>query len=127
MFGDFLRELRLSRGMTQAEMAAIACVPAPNISAYESNRRQPSGEVLLRLLAACGYNLAAVTHNRTILGPAAVFPGEETLPSRLPDDPPPEPPTFRADTPVSVRDRALQDLLELAETVMASKSRRARR
>lgn len=38
--------------MSQAELARVARVPQPNISAYENGRRQPSAEVLDRIRRA---------------------------------------------------------------------------
>lgn len=38
--------------MSQAELARVAQVPQPNISAYENGRRQPSPEVLERIRRA---------------------------------------------------------------------------
>ena len=38
--------------MSQAELARVARVPQPNISAYENGRRQPSAEVLDRIRSA---------------------------------------------------------------------------
>jgi len=52
--------LRLARdkaGITQAELARRAGVPASMVSAYERDRRQPTLATLLRLLKAAGYEL----------------------------------------------------------------------
>jgi len=44
-------------GLTQAEVARRAGVPASMVSAYEHGRRQPTLPTLLRLLKAAGYEL----------------------------------------------------------------------
>ncbi|MEJ7764988.1 MAG: helix-turn-helix transcriptional regulator [Acidimicrobiales bacterium] len=44
-------------GLTQAELARRAGVPASMVSAYEHDRRQPRLPTLLRLLKAAGYEL----------------------------------------------------------------------
>ena len=52
--------LQLARdkaGITQAELARRAGVPASMISAYERDRRQPTLATLLRLLKAAGFEL----------------------------------------------------------------------
>lgn len=49
---ESLRQRRRARAMTQRELAERAGVPQPNVSAYESGRRVPSGETLQRLDAA---------------------------------------------------------------------------
>jgi transcriptional regulator with XRE-family HTH domain len=60
MYGNVVRRARLAAGLTQAELAAIAGQEQPNISAIESNRRQPTLDTLQRLLAGCGHVLVAV-------------------------------------------------------------------
>ena len=50
-----LRTARQRAGITQAELGSRAGTYAPTVSAYEHGVRQPSTDVLLRLLAAAGY------------------------------------------------------------------------
>ncbi|CAQ02865.1 helix-turn-helix domain-containing protein [Clavibacter sepedonicus] len=50
--GEELRRLRREAALSQRELAAVTGVPQPNIAAYESGRRQPSPETLVRLGAA---------------------------------------------------------------------------
>ncbi len=52
-----LRLARHEAGITQAELARRAGVPASMVSAYERDRRQPTLATLLRLLKAGGYEL----------------------------------------------------------------------
>lgn len=47
-----IREERLAAGLTQAQLAAAAAVPQPNLSAYENGRRTASPAVLARIAAA---------------------------------------------------------------------------
>lgn len=54
---SLLREARRRAGMTQTQLAERAGTTQSVISAYESDRRQPSLPVLLRLVAATGHAL----------------------------------------------------------------------
>ena len=47
--GQRIKELRKNKGWTQEEMAEIMCVNKPLISAYENDRVDISGSVLLEL------------------------------------------------------------------------------
>lgn len=49
-FGVRLKELRRERGLTQGQVAKRIGVTASIISAYENELRQPSYEVLLKLV-----------------------------------------------------------------------------
>lgn len=49
-FGVRLKELRKERGLTQGQVAKRIGVTASIISAYENELRQPSYEVLLKLV-----------------------------------------------------------------------------
>lgn len=48
-FGVRLRELRKERGLTQAELAKLLSIGESTISFYESGKRQPDYETLIRL------------------------------------------------------------------------------
>ncbi|CAN5547416.1 hypothetical protein BH20ACT2_BH20ACT2_02100 [soil metagenome] len=114
MVGAFVRAVRESRGLSQAELAAVAGVSQPNISAYENDRRMPSADTLNRLVVACGYELAAVAGGCTV--PCALprgrwFPDDD-LPPRLPGDPPDEEPTVGPDTPIAQRVRVINAVLD---------------
>ncbi len=52
-----LQLARHKAGITQAELARRAGVPASMVSAYERGRRQPTLVTLMRLLKAAGYEL----------------------------------------------------------------------
>ncbi|MDQ2727329.1 MAG: helix-turn-helix transcriptional regulator [Actinomycetota bacterium] len=52
-----LQYARLRAGLTQAELARRAGVPASMVSAYERDRRQASLPTLTQLLKAAGYEL----------------------------------------------------------------------
>ena len=117
MYGDFIRALRRSRGLTQEALAEVVGISQPNLSAYEQDRRVPTLDTLNRLVVACGYELAATDGRQTIYCPLPVagwFPDEEDPPTD-PHDPPDEPPSVTADTPMADRVRALMAALELAE------------
>jgi transcriptional regulator with XRE-family HTH domain len=52
-----LQLARIKSGLSQAQLAQRAGVPATMISAYERDRRQPTLPTLLRLLQAAGFDL----------------------------------------------------------------------
>ena len=52
-----LQLARIKSGLSQAQLAQRAGVPATMISAYERDRRQPTVPTLLRLLEAAGFDL----------------------------------------------------------------------
>jgi len=53
-FGRRLRELREAKKLTQAELAKLCDLGESTISFYESGKREPSYEVLLRLAEKLG-------------------------------------------------------------------------
>jgi uncharacterized protein len=56
--GALIREARLGARLSQADLARRAGVAQPVISAYESDRREPSLVTLAKLIEATGYRLA---------------------------------------------------------------------
>lgn len=114
MLGPFLKDLRSWSGYSQSQLARIAAVPQPNISAYESGQRMPSAETLNRLIAGCGFRLAAVAEDDRVI--ACDWPVEVDS-GGLPGDPPDEAPTLDGDAPPEVRGRVLYDLLELVDAL----------
>jgi transcriptional regulator with XRE-family HTH domain len=117
VYGAFIRRLRRSRGMSQAELAAVAGISQPNISAMENDRRLPSAESLNRLVGACGYELAAVAGDAVIHFPlpeVGWFP-DEGLPPSVPGDPVDESPAIGPAATVEERLRAIEAVLELAD------------
>jgi transcriptional regulator with XRE-family HTH domain len=52
-----LQLARIKSGLSQAQLAQRAGVPATMISAYERDRRQPTLPTLLRLLQSAGFDL----------------------------------------------------------------------
>ena len=58
-FGKRLRELRLAADMTLESLATAAGMAQQNIARFESGRRSPSWESLLRLAEALGVRLDA--------------------------------------------------------------------
>jgi transcriptional regulator with XRE-family HTH domain len=117
MYGSFLRALRTTRGLTQAQLADTVSISQPNLSAYENDRRQPTLDVANRIAVACGYQLVADGGRNQLRVPlprVGWFPDED-LPPRSPDDPPDEPPTATAALPWSVRRAIIHDLAEAVE------------
>jgi len=69
MYGSFIRQARISRDLTQVELARIVGIEQPNLSAYENDRQMPSADVLNRILVGCGYILEATAGDRRIVCP----------------------------------------------------------
>lgn len=114
MYGSFIRELRLSRALSQSELAGVVGISQPNLSAYENDRRRPTADTLNRLVVACGYQLEARAGDRWISCPlprAGWFPDEDN-PPRLPDDPADEAPLVDARTPIDERVKIITAVLE---------------
>lgn len=82
MFGILVRRLREDRAMSQADLAAASGVDQPNVSAIETGRRIPSAATFERLVASCGYQLAAVAGDRTVF----LEPDPEVEPTETPPE-----------------------------------------
>lgn len=54
-----IRRARQGAGLSQAELARRAGIPRSVMNVYEHGRREPSAEMLARVLSAAGYELAA--------------------------------------------------------------------
>ena len=52
--GKLLKEIRLRKNMTQAELASKADIHTKSLSFYETGKGQPSGKILDRLASALG-------------------------------------------------------------------------
>ena len=117
MFGDFVRSLRTSRGMSQTELAEVSGIPQPNISAIEGNRRVPSADSLNRLLVACGFELAAVAGDRIVHCPlpeVGWFP-DEGLPGAQSGDPEDEASVVGPEISIDERVSIITAVLELSD------------
>ena len=51
-FGERLRQIRKEKGLTQAEVAKLLSIGESTVSFYESGKRQPDYETLIRLSEA---------------------------------------------------------------------------
>jgi transcriptional regulator with XRE-family HTH domain len=69
MYGNFIRQARTSRGLSQVDLARITGIEQPNLSAYENDRQMPSADVLNRILVGCGYILEATAGERRLVCP----------------------------------------------------------
>ena len=69
MYGAFIRQARVSRDLTQVELARIVGIEQPNLSAYENERQMPSADVLNRILVGCGYILEATAGEKRLVCP----------------------------------------------------------
>jgi transcriptional regulator with XRE-family HTH domain len=78
VYGAFIRQLRISRDLTQVELARIVGIEQPNLSAYENDRQMPSADVLNRILVGCGYILEATAGERRLVCP---LPGSRRTPT----------------------------------------------
>jgi len=125
MYGAFIRRARVSRDLTQVELARIVGIEQPNLSAYENDRQMPSADVLNRILAGCGYNLEATAGERRLVCP---FPGSRR--TTIPD------PRFGLDASMQTSESTpklrrpddelsalkLEQVLSLADAVRVSKA-----
>ena len=59
--GYLLRKARTEAGLSQADLAEAAGIAPGRISDYERGKLDPSFNMMLRLLAACGTSLALVS------------------------------------------------------------------
>jgi transcriptional regulator with XRE-family HTH domain len=55
-----LRQLRLSKFMTQMELSKLTGIPNPTLSRYESKERNPKPENLIKIADALGVSLEEV-------------------------------------------------------------------
>ena len=55
--GGLLKDRRVSRGYTQADMAIMTGIRRPNISRIESGRHSPTLETLLRVCDVLGLDV----------------------------------------------------------------------
>jgi transcriptional regulator with XRE-family HTH domain len=55
---DLISASRAAAGMSQAELARRAGIPRSVMNVYERGKREPSAEMLARLLNAAGFRLA---------------------------------------------------------------------
>ncbi|MFZ9676113.1 MAG: helix-turn-helix domain-containing protein [Ilumatobacteraceae bacterium] len=53
-----LKDLRLRSGLTQSEVAQRVGIPSTVVSAYERGRREPSFDVVHRLVGAMGFAIS---------------------------------------------------------------------
>lgn len=116
MYGSFVRSIRASRGLAQGELATIAGISQPNLSAIEHDRRLPTADTLNRIVVACGYELAAVAGDRAIycdLPRTGWFPDEDD-PGALAGDPVDEAPVVTAETPIEQRLAVIDAVLDAA-------------
>ena len=59
--GEVLREVRHRAGLSQHELARRSHVASTLISAYENGRRVPGGDILIKLIEACGGSVDVTT------------------------------------------------------------------
>jgi transcriptional regulator with XRE-family HTH domain len=114
VYGQFLREIRVSRQLSQSQLAAVVGIDQPNLSAYEQDRRMPSLATVSRIAAACGYQLYAQAGEARVRCP---LPDEDTWRPDPPllGDPSDQPPVLSVGARPAERGVALEALLGLAE------------
>lgn len=119
MYGSFLRSVRASRSLSQAQLAEVVGISQPNLSAYENDRRTPTLDVLNRIVVACGYQLLADGGSAQVPCPlpkAGWFPDDD-VPAPLDDDPAGEPWRPPLATSLEQRGEAAWEVLELADAI----------
>ncbi|GAC1368555.1 MAG: hypothetical protein NVSMB4_21730 [Acidimicrobiales bacterium] len=115
MYGDFIRAVRVSRHLSQSDLAATLDMSQPNLSAYERDHRVPTADTLNKILVACGYQLAAVAGEQVVFCPlprSGWYPDEDV---HEPGDPPDERPVLGPEASVEEHATVLLAVLELAE------------
>jgi transcriptional regulator with XRE-family HTH domain len=55
--GSLVLSARLKAGLTQQQLAGRMGVTQPVVAAYESGRRQPTVQTLMRIVSAAGFDL----------------------------------------------------------------------
>lgn len=61
--GEVIREARLRKGLTQAELAKRLDTKQPVIARWESGSRSPTFETVVRAIRACGLDLGIGIYN----------------------------------------------------------------
>jgi transcriptional regulator with XRE-family HTH domain len=117
MYGKFLREIRQSRELSQLQLSEIVGISQSNISAYESGRRLPLVDTLNKLVAGCGYVLAAKSGPSVITCslPKAGWFTDDDVPMSDPDDPPESGLPMAHDAPMADRLERMRAVLALAD------------
>jgi len=124
VYGAFIRQARVSRGLTQVGLARIVGIEQPNLSAYENDRQMPSADVLNRILVGCGYLLEATAGERRIVCP---LPGADRFADEQPRPGPGAPTTSGQSTSVEPHHDdelsavKLEQVLALADSLRWSK------
>lgn len=82
-----IRMARREAGLTQTELAARAATSQAAVSAYESGRRSPSVDTLVRIIAATGLELrmrlaAPDTHTNALAAAEIHLPAEQLASQR---------------------------------------------
>ena len=62
-FGSLIKELRVSRKLTQEELSRLAAVPFATINRLERGRANPTLSTLEKILRIFGYKLSASKMN----------------------------------------------------------------
>jgi len=118
MYGAVVRRARRERGLTQRQLASIAGIEQPNLSAIETGRRLPTAETLHRLLSACGFELIATAGDRVLAFPP---PSDDDAGPPDPRDPVVVASSTSADRAEATRARRLVAALDVAEAIMRSR------
>jgi transcriptional regulator with XRE-family HTH domain len=131
MYGSFIRAVRGSRGLTQAQVAEIIGTSQPTFSAYEHDRKLPSADTLNKILVGCGYQLTA-TAGESVIGcplPRAGWFADEDLPQRDATDLALARSSVirRERPPVEERARILHRVLALADDLRLARALRQKR
>jgi transcriptional regulator with XRE-family HTH domain len=124
MYGTFIRQVRESAGLSQAQLATLVGTSQPTLSSYEHDRRMPSADMLNKLVTGCGFVLSASAGPRTVVCPfpeAGWFPLEEPWPPA--SSPEVDHPSGGRSDPLH-QAAQLDAVLEFSDAVRASTARR---
>lgn len=87
-FGKRLRQLRKEKGLTQAELAKLLSIGESTVSFYESGKRQPDYETLIRLAEVFNVSVDYLLGRTEHKAPNTNKPGSsEVIAAHRADDP----------------------------------------
>lgn len=67
MIGNILRNMRLSAGLSQKQLAEQLNVADTTISSYERENSQPDFEMIVKIADICGYEFRIINQNNEIV------------------------------------------------------------
>jgi len=117
-FGKRLRQLRKEKGLTQAELAKLLSIGESTVSFYESGKRQPDYETLIRLAEVFNVSVDYLL-GRTVLDGSKKLDGTHKLNGEKPTKGVETEAAHRTDDPMSeLPEEARKSLEEFKEFIL---------